>query len=153
MQKILSFWYVTTLTFGISHRIISDLGKSNWLCLNYAEQRYWNHTLAWVFSCKFSACFQNTFSLEDLWRAVSVFKLILFLVFLIFLMRAIKLLSNNIEMAFYDVISGNLITFPNPCVSLLYKILIFMQKQEKWTGVLISSMQKEQQGVKDISNL
>ena len=73
--------------------------------------------------------------------------------FLILLMRAIKLLSNNIEMAFYDVISGNLITFPNPCVSLLYKILIFMQKQEKWTGVLISSMQKEQQGVKDISNL
>ena len=56
-------------------------------------------------------------------------------------------------MAFYDVISGNLITFPNPCVSLLYKVLIFMQKQEKWTGVLISSMQKEQQGVKDISNL
>ena len=27
-------------------------------------QFYWNHTLAWVFSCKFTAYFQNTFSLE-----------------------------------------------------------------------------------------
>ena len=25
-------------------------------------QLYWNHTLAWVFSCKFAAFFQNTFS-------------------------------------------------------------------------------------------
>ena len=25
-------------------------------------QLYWNHTLAWVFSCKFAAYFQNTFS-------------------------------------------------------------------------------------------
>ena len=26
-----------------------------------AKQFYWNHTLAWVFSCKFAAYFQNTF--------------------------------------------------------------------------------------------
>ena len=27
-----------------------------------AKQLYWNHTSAWVFSCKFAAYFQNTFS-------------------------------------------------------------------------------------------
>ena len=26
-----------------------------------AKQLYWNHTSAWVFSCKFAAYFQNTF--------------------------------------------------------------------------------------------
>ena len=26
-----------------------------------ALQLYWNHTSAWVFSCKFAAYFQNTF--------------------------------------------------------------------------------------------
>ena len=26
-----------------------------------AKQLYWNHTSAWVFSCNFGACFQNTF--------------------------------------------------------------------------------------------
>ena len=26
-----------------------------------AKQLYWNHTLVWVFSCKFAAYFQNTF--------------------------------------------------------------------------------------------
>ena len=36
------------------------------------KQLYWNHTSAWVFSCKFAAYFQNTFSLEHFWRAASV---------------------------------------------------------------------------------
>ena len=27
-----------------------------------AKQLYWNHTSTWVFSCKFAAYFQNTFS-------------------------------------------------------------------------------------------
>ena len=36
-----------------------------------AKELYWNHTLAWVFSCKFNAYFQNIFSLEHLWRAAS----------------------------------------------------------------------------------
>ena len=27
----------------------------------FAKQLYWNHTSVWVFSCKFAACFQNTF--------------------------------------------------------------------------------------------
>ena len=27
-----------------------------------AKQLYWNHTSEWVFSCKFAACFQSTFS-------------------------------------------------------------------------------------------
>ena len=39
----------------------------------YAEVRfYWNHTSAWVFSCKFAAYFQNTFSQEHLWTAASI---------------------------------------------------------------------------------
>ena len=35
------------------------------------KQFYWNRTLALVFSCKFAAYFQNTFSYEHLWRADS----------------------------------------------------------------------------------
>ena len=34
-------------------------------------QLYWNHTPSWVFSCKFAAYFQNTFSEEHLWRVAS----------------------------------------------------------------------------------
>ena len=34
-----------------------------------AMQLYWNHTSARVFSCKFAAYFQNTFSEEHLWAA------------------------------------------------------------------------------------
>ena len=37
-----------------------------------ALQLYWNHTSAWVFSCKFAAYFQNNFSQEHLWVAASV---------------------------------------------------------------------------------
>ena len=36
-----------------------------------ALQLYWNRTLTWVFSCKFVAYFQNTFSKEHLWVAAS----------------------------------------------------------------------------------
>ena len=36
-----------------------------------AKQLYWNHTSAWVFSCKFAAYFQNTFTNEHLWTAAS----------------------------------------------------------------------------------
>ena len=36
-----------------------------------ALQLYWNHTSAWVFSCKFAAYFQNTFSSEHRWVAAS----------------------------------------------------------------------------------
>ena len=35
------------------------------------QQLYWNCTLAWMFSCKFAAYFQNTFSQQHLWRAAS----------------------------------------------------------------------------------
>ena len=34
-------------------------------------QLYWNRTSAWVFSCKFAAYPQNTFSLKHLWVAAS----------------------------------------------------------------------------------
>ena len=36
-----------------------------------ALQLYWNQTLAWVFSYKFAAYFQNIFPLEHLWRTAS----------------------------------------------------------------------------------
>ena len=36
-----------------------------------AKQLYWNRASAWVFSCKCAAYFQNTFSYEHLWVAVS----------------------------------------------------------------------------------
>ena len=36
------------------------------------KQLYWNRTSAWVFSCKFAAYFQNTFSWEHLWVAAFV---------------------------------------------------------------------------------
>ena len=35
------------------------------------QQLYWSRTSAWVFSCKFVAYFQNTFSTEHLWMAAS----------------------------------------------------------------------------------
>ena len=34
----------------------------------------WNHTSAWVFSCKFAAYFKNNFSYEHLWMTASVNK-------------------------------------------------------------------------------
>ena len=40
------------------------------------KQLFWNHTLAWVFSCKFAAYFQNIyFFWEQLWCAASVISL------------------------------------------------------------------------------
>ena len=36
-----------------------------------ALQLYWNHTSAWVISCKFAAYFQNTFYWEYLRMAAS----------------------------------------------------------------------------------
>ena len=44
-------------------------GKLIKVCLFTAPCR--NHTSIWVFSCKFAAYFQNTFSQEHLWRAAS----------------------------------------------------------------------------------
>ena len=46
--------------------------------MNYIPLRkklYWNHTSAWVFSCKFAAYFQNTFFWEHLWVATSEFRI------------------------------------------------------------------------------
>ena len=40
---------------------------------NVAKELYGNQTLAWVFSCKFAAYFQNIFSLEHLWSSASNF--------------------------------------------------------------------------------
>ena len=37
-----------------------------------ALQLYWNHTSAWVFSCKFVAYFQNTFTSEDITAMVGI---------------------------------------------------------------------------------
>ena len=39
--------------------------------IKVALQHYWNHSSEGVFSCKFAACFQNTFSKDHLWVAIS----------------------------------------------------------------------------------
>ena len=39
-----------------------------------ALQLYWNHTSAWVFFCKFTAYFQNTFSEEHPRTTASLFR-------------------------------------------------------------------------------
>ena len=41
----------------------------------FPKQLYWNHTLAYVFFCKFAAYFQSTFSSEHLWTAASGFSM------------------------------------------------------------------------------
>ena len=46
--------------FTREHTCQSAIWNSNW-------------TLAWVFSSKFAACLQNTFSQEHLWRTASAF--------------------------------------------------------------------------------
>ena len=43
-------------------------------CSEKVEQLYWNRTSAWVFSCKFAAYFQNTFSKEQVWTAAFMSK-------------------------------------------------------------------------------
>ena len=41
------------------------------ISIKLLKQLYWNRTSTWVFSCKFAAYFQNTFSYEYLWVATS----------------------------------------------------------------------------------
>ena len=43
------------------------------ISIKFLKQLYWNHTSAWVFSCKFAAYFQNTFYYEHLWTSASVY--------------------------------------------------------------------------------
>ena len=49
----------------ISSKLV-DIPKKADLGRNFAMQLYWNHTSAWVISCKFVAFLQNTFSEENL---------------------------------------------------------------------------------------
>ena len=53
------------------HQIYRRTPMSKYGFHNVAKQLYWNCTSAWVFSCKFASYFQNTFSLEHLWRTAS----------------------------------------------------------------------------------
>ena len=46
------------------HAVVPDFNK-------VVFQIYWNHTSAWVFSCKFAGYFWNTIYFELLWRAAS----------------------------------------------------------------------------------
>ena len=48
-----------------THMLKCDFNK-------FALQLYWNHTSAWVISCKVAAYFQNTFSQEHLRVAASL---------------------------------------------------------------------------------
>ena len=65
-----------SFTYWKPIKISEDLHEKKWII-----KSFWSspsevflekgHTLAWVFSCKFAAYFQNTFSWEHLWRAAS----------------------------------------------------------------------------------
>ena len=60
-------------------------------------QLYWNHTSAWVFSCKFAAYFQNIFSEEHLWTPASDrLSLTIYLIFNFFLSEA-KIAKNPLS--------------------------------------------------------
>ena len=54
------------------YRITANLSMPKCDFNKIPKQIYWNHTLAWVFSCKFAAYFEKTFSTEHLWMAPSV---------------------------------------------------------------------------------
>ena len=56
-----------------------------------AKQLNWNHFWAWVFSCKFAAYFQNTFSKKHLRVAASEFRCCIFLKVSIFLISFISI--------------------------------------------------------------
>ena len=58
-----------------------------------AIQLYWNHTSAWVTSCRFVADLQNTFSEDHIWRAATVY------LYLIFLIRHLKKTSLNLVLS------------------------------------------------------
>ena len=61
-QKV--FWKICTkFTGGHPCRSVTSIKLQS----NFSMGE--NHTSAWVFSCKFAAHFQNTFSEEHLWRA------------------------------------------------------------------------------------
>ena len=42
-----------------------------WFQNKVAKQLYWNHTLAWVLSCKLAAYFQSIFSQDHPWMTAS----------------------------------------------------------------------------------
>ena len=48
------------------------------ISIKFAKQFYRNCTLIWVFSCKWAAYFQNTFSQNHFWLAASVFNTLWF---------------------------------------------------------------------------
>ena len=86
-----------------------------------AKHFYWNRTLAWVFSCKFAAYFQNTFSREHLWMAVfDIYWKALFFVF-------------NGCYTFFWCIFNSLIehnTVKNPVISLNFLVWKFFEKAQ-----------------------
>ena len=70
----------TKLSANLSQKIFENTKKEfSFVSLVFrsltqdAKQLYWNNTSAWMFSCKFAAYFQNTFSWEHLWVDASNF--------------------------------------------------------------------------------
>ena len=60
--KLQSNFMKITLRHGRSPVIYRRTPMPKYDFSKVANQLYWNHTTAWVFSCKFAAYFQNTFS-------------------------------------------------------------------------------------------
>ena len=64
--KLLSNFIEITLWHGCFPVTLLHIFKTSFQCQSYFKkvdkQIYWNHTSAWMFSCKFAVYFQNTFS-------------------------------------------------------------------------------------------
>ena len=64
-----------------------------------AKQLYWNHPSAWVFSYKFAAYLQNTFSQELLWGTASVNSNQFFRSYATFFLKALIPYKNDLKHA------------------------------------------------------
>ena len=62
------------------------------------KQLYWNHTSAWVFSCKFATYFQNTSKGLLLFLTSSTFH---FLAYIVFEITEITFLISSVNISYY----------------------------------------------------
>ena len=91
-------------------------------------QLYWNHTSAWVFSCKFAAYLQNIFSEEHLWTPASDrLSLTIYLIFNFFLSEA-KIAKNPLSSLHWSDLILLLIVYSTYVLQLLQKLTLSLTK-------------------------
>ena len=90
-------------------------------------QLYWNHTSAWVFSCKFAAYFQNIFSEEHLWtQASDRLSLTIYLIF--FFLSKAKIAKNPLSSLHWSDLILLLIVYSTYVLQLLQKLTLSLTK-------------------------